>query len=315
MTIYQVYGDKALLARHYPQMKRFIEFCKARSTAEMLPPKSYHLFGDWLSINADTPGDVITTAYFAGSTKIVADAARILGKSADAAEYEVLHERVKEAFQKAFIDSEGRVKGETQTGYVLALYFDLVPPALVKRAADHLVENIKARDWHLSTGFVGTRDLMHVLSKIGRNDVAFRLLHNKTFPSWGFPIVNGATSIWERWDGWTPEKGFQDLGMNSFAHYAYGAVVGWMFEKTGGIKELSPGFGEFLIAPVVDPNLSYSKCVYKSVRGDIKTSWRVAGGKFKLEVEVPVNTMAKVVLPDGTEHRVGSGRYEFSAKL
>ena len=315
MTIYQVYGDKALLARHYPQMKRFIEFCKSRSTAEMLPPKSYHLFGDWLSINADTPGDVITTAYFAGSTKIVADAARILGKSADAKELDELHQRVKLAFQKAFIDADGRVKGETQTGYVLALYFDLVPDTLVKRAADHLVENIKARDWHLSTGFVGTRDLMHVLSKIGRNDVAFRLLHNKTFPSWGFPIVNGATSIWERWDGWTPEKGFQDVGMNSFAHYAYGAVVGWMFEKIGGIKELSPGFGEILIAPVIDPNLSYSKCVYKSVRGDIKTSWRVTGGKFTLEVEVPVNTTARVVLPDGTEHRVGSGRHEFSAKI
>ncbi len=315
MTIYQVYGDKDLLARHYPQMKKFVEFCRARSTPKLLPPKNYHLFGDWLSINAETPRDVITTAYFAGSTKIVADAARILGHRADAAEYDELHEKIRTAFQSAFIDEDGHVKGETQTGYVLALFFDLVPKDLVDKASSHLIKNIEDRKWHLSTGFVGTRDLMYVLSKIGRNDVAFRLLHNKTFPSWGFPIVNGATSIWERWDGWTPEKGFQDVGMNSFAHYAYGAVVGWMFEKIGGIKELKPGFEEILIAPVVDPNLTFSDCVYKSVRGDIKTSWKVAKGGFTFSVEVPVNTSAKVVLPDGKEHRVGSGRHEFSAVL
>ncbi len=315
MTIYNVYGDKTLLARHYPQMKKFIEFCRARSTPKLLPPKSYHIFGDWLSINANTPPDVITTAYFAGSTKIVADAARILGKRTEAAEYDELHEKIKTAFQSAYIDSEGHVKGETQTGYVLALFFDLMPKELETKAAEHLVENIKARDWHLSTGFVGTRDLMHVLSKIGRNDVAFRLLHNKTFPSWGFPIVNGATSIWERWDGWTPEKGFQDVGMNSFAHYAYGAVVGWMFEKIGGIKEVKPGFEEILIAPAIDPNLTSSDCVYKSVRGDIKTSWTVKKGVFALSVEVPVNATAKVVLPDGSEHRVGSGTYSYSVPV
>ncbi len=315
MTIYQVYGDKDLLARHYPQMKKFIEFCRARSTEDMLPPKNYHLFGDWLSINAETPRDVITTAYFAGSTKIVADAARILGNRAEAAEYDELHDKIRAGFQSAFIDKDGHVKGETQTGYVLALYFDLVPKELVEKASSHLLKNIEDRKWHLSTGFVGTRDLMHVLSKIGRNDVAFRLLHNKTFPSWGFPIVNGATSIWERWDGWTPEKGFQDTGMNSFSHYAYGAVVGWMFEKIGGIKELKPGFEEILIAPEIDPNLTFSDCVYKSVRGDIKTSWKVAKGVFTFSVEVPVNTSAKVILPDGKEHRVGSGRHEFSASI
>ena len=312
MTIYQVYGDRDLLEQHYPQMKKFVEFCKARSTKDMLPPKNYHIFGDWLSINADTPSDVITTAYFAGSTKLVADAARILGNRVDAAEYDELHDKIKTAFQKAFIDAEGHVRGETQTGYVLALYFDLMPADLVQKASDNLIKNIEARKWHLSTGFVGTRDLMHVLSKIGRNDVAFRLLHNTTFPSWGFPIVNGATSIWERWDGWTPEKGFQDVGMNSFAHYAYGAVSGWMFEKIGGIKELKPGFEEILIAPEIDPNLTFADCIYKSVRGDIKTHWEVAKGMLKVSVEVPVNTDAKIVLPNKAIHRVGSGRYEFN---
>ena len=316
MTIYQVYGDKTLLARHYPQMKKFIEFCRARSNPKLLPPKSYHIFGDWLSINANTPPDVITTAYFAGSTKIVADAARVLGNRAEAAEYDELHAKIKSAFQSAYIDKEGHVKGETQTGYVLALYFDLMPKELVEKASSHLIKNIEDRKWHLSTGFVGTRDLMHVLSKIGRNDVAFRLLHNTTFPSWGFPIVNGATSIWERWDGWTPEKGFQDVGMNSFAHYAYGAVVGWMFEKIGGVKELKPGFEEILIAPEIDPNLTFADCVYKSVRGDIKTRWEKKSGTLTLTVSVPVNTSAVIKVPGEkgmTEHRVGSGDHVFTS--
>lgn len=317
MTVYQVYGDKAILERHYPQMKKFIEFCRARSTPKLLPPKDYHIFGDWLSINAETPRDVITTAYFAGSTKIVADIARILGKRTEAADYDELYEKIKSTFQSAFIDEAGHVKGETQTGYVLALFFDLMPKELVEKASSHLIKNIEDRKWHLSTGFVGTRDLMYVLSKIGRNDVAFRLLHNTTFPSWGFPIVNGATSIWERWDGWTPEKGFQDTGMNSFAHYAYGAVVGWMFEKIGGIKELKPGFEEILIAPAVDPNLNFAECTYKSVRGEIKTSWEKKEGVLTLNVLVPVNSTAVVRMPGEsgpTEHRIGSGTYRFSLK-
>ena len=122
---------------------------------------------------------------------------------------------------------------------MLAIAFDLVGPdrstGQFERAAHYLVEDIEKRGNHLSTGFIGTKSLMQALSMIGRDDVAFRLLHNDTFPSWGFSIKQGATSIWERWDGWTPEKGFQDPGMNSFAHYSFGAVYGWMAHNIGGI--------------------------------------------------------------------------------
>ncbi|MCB0826052.1 MAG: family 78 glycoside hydrolase catalytic domain [Armatimonadetes bacterium] len=314
MEIYDAYGDKELLRRHYPNMKRFIEFCRARSKDSLLPLDNYHIFGDWLSINANTPKDVITTAYFAGSTELLAEAAEILGYEDDAKHYHDLHQRIRKAFQQSFVSADGKVSGDTQCGYVLAIGFDLLEPGQADLAAKHLIENIESRNWHLSTGFVGTRDIMHVLTKIGRSDVAFRLLHNTDYPSWGFPIQHGATSIWERWDGWMPEKGFQDVGMNSFAHYAYGAVAGWMFKTIGGISPLEAGYGKISIAPQIDPNLEFAKTTYDSVRGPIRTHWWRDGDSVRMTVEIPANTTAVVVLPDGsgTRHEVGSGSYEFS---
>lgn len=316
-AIYEVYGDKELLARHYPNMKRFVEFTKARSKPDRLPPDSFHCFGDWLQINANTPNDVIYSAYFAGSAQIVAKAARVLGKPAEAAEFERLSDEIKVSFNRAYVSPDGKVRGETQCSYVLALAFDLLSPELAEKAAGHLVADIEARGGHLSTGFVGTRDLMHVLTKIGRNDVAFRLLHNKTFPSWGFEIENGATTIWERWDGWTPERGFQDPGMNSFAHYAYGAVLQWVFENIGGIRSLEPGFTQIRIAPAIDPRLTWAKTTYHSKMGPIVTHWKVKGQKLTLEVEVPPNVTAKVEVPTRTGipdiHEVGSGKWTFAA--
>jgi len=315
MVIYDMYGDKALLARHYPNMKRFIEFCRARSKSNLLPPDQYHIYGDWLSINANTPNDVITQAYFAGSTELMIRAANILGHSDDAQYFTELHTKLKKAFQDAYVTADGKVKGETQCAYVLALGFDLLNEVQTKNAADYLIADIEKRGWHLSTGFVGTRDLMHVLSKIGRDDVAFRLLHNTTFPSWGFTVKNGATSIWERWDGWTPEKGFQDPGMNSFAHYAYGAVSGWMYKTIGGISPLEPGFSKILIEPKLDTKLTWAKTSYNSIRGLIKTSWKRTGSSVELTVEIPPNTKATVRVPkvDGTfeSHLVGSGTWVF----
>ncbi|RYG21079.1 rhamnosidase, partial [bacterium] len=316
-TIYDVYGDKRLLARHYPQMKKFVEFCVKRSGEDLLPPKqTYHIFGDWLSINANTPPDVIYEAYFALSTRLLARSARILGHREDAEKYEQLYRDIRTAFNKAYVTEAGVVAGDTQTAYVLALAFDLLEPAMAKKAAARLVANIESRGWHLSTGFVGTRDLMQVLSKIGRNDVAFRLLHNTTFPSWGFEIKNGATTIWERWDGWTPERGFQDPGMNSFAHYAYGAVMGWVYATIGGIDHLTPGFGTVKIAPQIDPKLTWAKTTYDSIRGPIKTEWRKANGKLTLTVEIPPNAKAEISVPgEGFVRRVGSGTYAFVTKV
>jgi alpha-L-rhamnosidase len=311
-TVYDVYGDRRLLAERYDSMRRFVEFTRARSTADLLPPRNFHCFGDWLSINANTPNDVIYEAYFAYTTKLLADAAQVLGKTEDERRYRDLYARIREAFAKAYVSADGTVKGDTQTAYVLALGFDLIPaPELRAKAAERLVKNIEARNWHLSTGFVGTRDLMRVLTEIGRTDVAFRLLHNTTFPSWGFEIVNGATTVWERWDGWTPERGFQDPGMNSFAHYAYGAVMGWVYQTVGGIDNAEPGFAKIRIAPQIDPKLTWAKTSFESVRGPIRTEWRRTDGKLRLNVEVPPNATAEVRLPNGEVRNVGSGLYEY----
>lgn len=293
-TIYQVYNDKRLLNKHYAAMTRWVEFCR-KNSKDLLRPAAG--FGDWLSINANTPLDVIATAYFAQSTRLTAEAARRLGKTEDAKKYDELFEQIKAAFQKAYVAPDGRVKGNTQTCYVLALGFDLLPQEQREAAARYLVEDIQSRGTHLSTGFVGTSLLMTTLSATGNTPTAYKLLLNETFPSWGFSIKHGATSIWERWDGWTPERGFQDPGMNSFAHYSFGAVAQWMFQVAAGIDTAEPGFQKLLIRPQPAEGLTWVKAAYHSIHGRIATEWKAEGGRLTVSVVIPANTTAVVCLP------------------
>jgi alpha-L-rhamnosidase len=296
-TIYEVYGDTRELARHYDSMARYIDFCKIRSTPDLLPPKKFHCYGDWLNINDDTPKTVIYTAYFAYSTELMAQMAAALGKADDAAKYNDLFNGIKAAFNKAYVHADGRIEGDTQADYVLAISFGLLDGDRQKQAAQHLVENIEKRGWHLSTGFVGTKSLMLALAQIGRNDVAWRLIHNDTFPSWGFSIKNGATSIWERWDGWTPDKGFQDAAMNSFAHYSFGAVYQWIVENIGGIQTDGPAYKHIIIAPQPDDKVTFADTTYDSIHGPIETHWKKSGSHFTLKVVIPANTTATVLVP------------------
>jgi alpha-L-rhamnosidase len=306
-TVYEVYGDRRLLERQYPSMKKFIAFCKNRCTPELLPPEKFHCFGDWLSIDADTPKDLIFTAYFAQSTRLTAQAAAALGKTGEAVEYRRLYRQIRAAFNRAYVAEDGRIKGDTQTAYVLALAFDLLYTDQAAKAAQYLVADIEKRGGHLSTGFIGTKDLMLVLAKIGRNDVAYRLIHNDTFPSWGFSIKHGATSIWERWDGWTPAKGFQTPGMNSFAHYSFGAVYQWMVETIGGIRTDGPAYKRVVIAPQPGGRVTWAKTSYHSVRGSVATSWKQDNGRFTLEVSIPANTAATVFIPAARAEDVTEG--------
>jgi len=303
-TAFWVYGDRQLLEKHYQGMKRYVEFCENRSTPELLPPEEFHCFGDWLNIEDDTPKDVIFTAYFAHSTDLTARTAAALGREEEAQGYRRLFERVCEAFNDAYVDATGRIKGDTQTAYVMALAFDLVDGERREQAAAHLIRRIEECDWHLSTGFVGTKDLMLVLSKIGRDDVAYRLLHNDTFPSWGFSIKHGATSIWERWNGWTPEDGFNNPGMNSFAHYSFGAVGQWMFETIGGIDTAAPGFREIVIRPRPGGEITWAETSYESIRGTIATRWEKEGDVLRLEVTVPPGTRATIHVPSSSSDAV-----------
>ena len=296
-TIYEVYGDRRLLAKHYDAMARFVLFCKNRCTADLVPPKKFHCFGDWLSIKANTPTDVIFTAYFAYCTRLTARAAEVLGKTDDAARFNELFDGIKAAFNRAYVAQDGRIRGDTQACYVLALAFDLLDDQNQKLAAKYLVEDIERRGGHLSTGFIGTKDLMLVLAKIGRNDVAYRLLGNDTFPSWGFSIKHGATSIWERWDGWTPERGFQDPGMNSFAHYSFGAVYQWIVENVGGIRTDGPAYRQIVIAPQPGGRLTWAKIGYRSIRGQIESRWKIDAGRLTMDVTIPPGATATVLVP------------------
>jgi len=303
-TIYQVYGDKRVIDKHYESMKKWIGYLKKNSKGLLRPAYGY---GDWVSIGSNTPKDVIATAYFAYSTRLVSNIAAALGKDDDAGKYEELFEQIKDAFNKAYVAADGRIKGETQTCYLLGLYFDLLPEDKREPATRHLIEAIRKKDWHLSTGFVGLSYLVPTLTQTGHLDIAYRLLNNDTFPSWGYSIKNGATTIWERWDGWTEEKGFQTPSMNSFNHYAFGSIGRWLFGTVAGIDTDGPGYKRIIIRPMPGGGLDHAKASYKSIYGKIVSDWRIKGSTFTLNVTIPANTTATIYVPAGDIESVTEG--------
>ncbi|MHC5053475.1 MAG: family 78 glycoside hydrolase catalytic domain [Planctomycetota bacterium] len=305
-SVYVAYGDERFLADHLPAMEKWVEYCRRTSRDLIRPNKGY---GDWLAIGAKTPKEVISTAYFAHSTDLTARAARILGETAKAEKYERLFEDIKRAFNDKFVQPDGRIHGNTQSCYLMALSFDLLPEALRPKAAEHLVERIESKRWHLSTGFVGVSMLLPVLTRYGRTDVAWRLLETDTFPSWLFSVKHGATTIWERWDGWTPDKGFQNPGMNSFNHYSLGSCGEWMYGVAAGIAPdpAKPGYKHIIIRPRPGGTVTWVKGSLESMHGKIATHWRLARGRFELDVTIPANTTATVYVPARSEGDVREG--------
>ena len=241
-TIYDAYGDTRILQQHLPAMIRWVEYLRLHSHDLIREDARGNDYGDWLSINADTPKDLVGTAYFAYSTHLLARSCAAVGRSDDARKYEQLFQDIKAAFIKRYVSADGRIHGNTQSAYAMALRFDLVPDNLRAAAAQYLVDDIKAKGGHLSTGFLGVSYLLPVLTQSGHTDTACQLLLQDSFPSWLFSVKHGATTIWERWDGWTPEHGFQDPGMNSFNHYSLGSCGEYLFGYLGGIRPSSPGF-------------------------------------------------------------------------
>ncbi len=298
-TVYQAYGDTGILNAHWDSMTRWLGYITQANPDGLWTKRRNNDFGDWLSIAADTPKDVLATAYYAYDASLMARMARALDRPQEAARYDALFAHIKDAFDAAYISPDGRVKGDTQTGYVLALRFNLLPDSLRPLAAKHLVDDIAAKNGHLSTGFVGVGYLCPVLTETSHNDVAYRLLLNDTFPSWGYSIKQGATTIWERWDGYTREKGFQDPGMNSFNHYSLGSVGQWLYQDVAGIDTdpNAPGFARILIHPHPGPGLTRARAVYDSIRGRIVSAWRTDGADLALDVTIPANTTATVFLP------------------
>jgi alpha-L-rhamnosidase len=328
-TLWQQYGDTRVVREQYAAMERWIEYLQQHSNGLLRPAEGY---GDWLNNNDETPKDVIATAYFAFSAAKVAEMATELGETADAERYRALAADVRAAFNRAYVSEQGRVKGDTQTAYVLALSFGLLPEEEREPAADRLVELIEARDWHLSTGFLGTPDLLEVLTDAGHLDVAYRLINQDTFPSWGYQVNQGATTMWEHWDSLRPDGSFEDPAMNSFNHYAYGAVGEWMFQTLAGIDNASPGFDEIRIRPQAGGGIDHADGRYESVHGPIESAWRDSERGFRLDVTIPVNTTAEVWVPavdreavdaDGARfirmedghavYEIGSGEYRFES--
>ncbi|NLF39109.1 family 78 glycoside hydrolase catalytic domain, partial [bacterium] len=306
-TIYLAYGDTRILERHYEGFKRFITFLATTCKNDIRAYEGYGWqgFGDWLSINADTPKDLIGTAFYAHSADLMSRIARVLGKKADAKTYCDLHARIRDAFIKRYVTADGVVASQTQTAYVLALHFNLLPAALRPAAVEALVHDITRRGTRLSTGFVGSPYLPHVLSGNGRVDVAYELLFQKSWPSWLYAVTQGATTIWERWDGWTHDKGFQDAGMNSFNHYAYGAVGDWLFRRVAGIEtdETAPAYKEIVMRPCAQ-GLSHAAAEYTSVHGTIRSAWRKGRTGLTWDVTIPANTTATLHIPGGAKANI-----------
>ena len=325
-TVYLCYGDTRLLAEHYASLQKFIGYLEKTSRGNVRGAErgwvagkvakdfddpasgeqTVHAgHGDWLALDGSgktdggTPKDLIGTAFFAHSTGLLGRIARVLGKTGDAERYERRFEEIRATFQHEFVTPGGRVLGGTQTSYVLGLQFDLLPESARSAAADALVRDITARGMHLSTGFVGTPYLPHVLTAAGHLDTAYALLNQKTWPSWLYAVTQGATTIWERWDGWTHDRGFQTPDMNSYNHYAYGAIGEWLYSNVAGIDldPAQPAYKHIVIHPRPGGGLTHAKASLRSAHGLIESGWRLEDGVFRLDVTIPANTTATVHLP------------------
>ena len=349
-NVYLAYGDKQILIDQYSSMKAWVGYME-KASKNNLWNTGFH-FGDWLFYrpfddndgrSAVTDKYLIAQCFFAYSTQILFNTATVLGKTADAEYYKNLLQKIKTAFVNEYVTPYGNLVSGTQTAYVLALHFDMLPEALQKNAAEKLVTNIKNYGDHLTTGFLGTPYLCHVLSRFGYTDVAYKLLLQETYPSWLYPVKMGATTIWERWDGIKPDSTFQVPSMNSFNHYSYGAIGDWMYRVMAGLDtdESEPGYKHIIIKPHVGGGFKNAAATLQTYYGTASSGWKIITDKILFDVEIPPNTTATIYLPakateaitengtalsaikdismTGSEEgyvilKVGSGKYNFEVK-
>jgi alpha-L-rhamnosidase len=328
--LYENYADLNALGKLYLNMKSHIDATRNENPSLIWKIRHNHN-GDWLNANTisrppdttyntsrgATPDDMFATAFFASSTRLLANIADKLGNDADAVSYyNDLADKIKEAFIAEYVHEDGTVEGDSQGAYSLALYYDLIPKDLREKAFGHLLRCLEEYDCRLSTGFITTPMMMDELVRFGRVDIAYRLLESERFPSWLYLVKIGATTVWERWDGWIPGRGFQSDGMNSLDHVAFGAVSEWMFRYILGINPdiNRPGYEHFVIHPRPGGTLTWAKGSYNSIRGEIVVSWKISNSTFVLDVSIPANTTATIILPNGKTHEAGSGKHRFEAQ-
>lgn len=305
-NMYLAYGDKRILATQYSSMKAWVDYMQHQSKNDLWNT-GFH-FGDWLFYSRDDDTDgtsaitdkfFIAQCFYAYSTQLLINAATVLNKQEDVTYYTDLLKRIKAAFFKEYVTPNGRLVSGTQTAYTLALNFDMLPESLRDQAATRLVENIHAYGDHLTTGFLGTPYLCHVLTRFGKDNIAYRLLLQDTYPSWLYPVKMGATTIWERWDGIKPDKTFEAVSMNSFNHYAYGAIGDWMYRVMTGLDTYTdgPGYKHIKIMPHPGGNFTNASAKLQTYYGDVSSGWEVKDCKMYYTVEVPANTKADIFLP------------------
>ncbi|HVU32500.1 MAG TPA: family 78 glycoside hydrolase catalytic domain [Opitutaceae bacterium] len=340
-TMYRVYGDTRIVERNFDAMNRYMAWV-ADQTKDGVVALRGRGIGDHLNLDGGAPTTEIETAYHAYLAGAMADMAKAIGRGAEADRYATLAEQERAAFQRAFVAEDGTIKNSHQVAYALAFAWDLLTPDIRPKVADKFVALLAGRDWHLGTGFVGTPRLLPALHNAGRDEAAYRVLLQETFPSWLFQVKNGATTVWERWDGWTPEKGFQTIAMNSFNHYSFGSVAEYLYRDVAGIDTDAPGYRTIVIAPAIADGLTWAHASYRSISGRIESGWKREGNRLHLAIDIPANTTATVRVPaanadtvqEGGQpaarakdvrferfengaavYRVGSGKYVFTSEM
>ena len=321
--VYLRTGDAEVLAENLPMMEKLVGWYRSNSKDGLIPKITG--FGDWLQPYAkdnkgETPVALLGTAFYAHSARIVADSARVLGHGDEAGSYADEACKVRKAFADHYFGADGRLRNapETQTAYVLAIAFDLIPEELKPKAAAQLVRLIAEADGHLRTGFLGTPLISRALDETGHARLAYELLFKETYPSWFYPINQGATTMWERWNSYSHEKGFGNAKMNSFNHYAYGAIGQWMYERVAGLAPdpAHPGYKHFFVRPLIGVPLDSARAELDTPYGRASSSWARRDGKLTMEVVVPPNTTATIEFPDGRKpETVAAGSHHFEAAL
>lgn len=310
--LYENYRDTRVLEYHYVSMKKYVDRILELNPDLIYTQGGGHQYNDWLNGNtiisedypkegAEIPRPVFNTAFFFRSTRLLAQAAELTGRTDDAARYQQLAQQILDKWQSEFLNEDGTILGETQAGYAMALDFELVPVSMRPQVAQKLVEAIKKYDNRMSTGFISTICMMKQLSLAGYHELACQLAESTRLPSWGYSIEQGATTIWERWDAYVKGRGFQNAGMNSFNHYTFGSIGEWMYKHVLGIQPHpdQPGWRHFVLAPQMGGTLTHARGYYHSINGRIGMEWQLNHHVIDMQIEVPANTTATFVMPQG----------------
>ena len=327
-VIYQTYGDTAILEKQYKSMQGWVDFM--RNHAEDYIWNYKMQFGDWVALDAEegsylgaTPNDLTCTAYFAYTTSLFVKACKVLGKTEEVKVYSDLYDKIVDKYRRTFFTADGKMTAQTQTAHILSLYFGLTPDKYKGTVISGLKELLAKENGHLVTGFVGTPYFCHALSENGHTKEAYELLLKDDFPSWLYQVKKGATTIWEHWDGIKPDGSMWSADMNSFNHYAYGAVGEWLYRVSAGIEidDEQPGYKHIVFQPHIGGGLHYVKGEFESIYGKIKSHWSIDGDIVTMNYEIPVNTTAtihldnckEVLAADGLEFTENEGDYQAEA--